>query len=409
MRIAAWAQLWLLHGAVGLSISDYRAAVQRGIATALRKSGATKASLGGVTTKELERRIITSLDERDLFGTLVAAEAGASAAAADDIAATFASAMKQTRAELTMEPPTPAVVAIETATVDAMLAEADRAEFDAWKSTFGKEYSTPEEEATAFTNVLANARLSKRVNAVLKQPATSLSARSDQAVPLGGASPAPAPSKSPTAFFDILLSPTAPRKPRASANRAPASDTADAADTGPADEVVEAAFAQALSGAPTLGDDAPRAIADERAEAAAAADAIFNTTAGVLSALFTVSKSGVEIAQVGRARGLLTRNAGVCCAVGLGRREINYACCSHLPFPRPAGRLSAGIVGDHHRGGPAARGARGSQAADRGQGRGAPRQGEAGARRTRATIAGQAGRDPQSRAQGAACRDREGE
>ena len=307
MRIAAWAQLWLLHGAVGLSISDYRAAVQRGIATALRKSGATKASLGGVTTKELERRIITSLDERDLFGTLVAAEAGASAAAADDIAATFASAMKQTRAELTMEPPTPAVVAIETATVDAMLAEADRAEFDAWKSTFGKEYSTPEEEATAFTNVLANARLSKRVNAVLKQPATSLSARSDQAVPLGGASPAPAPSKSPTAFFDILLSPTAPRKPRASANRAPASDTADAADTGPADEVVEAAFAQALSGAPTLGDDAPRAIADERAEAAAAADAIFNTTAGVLSALFTVSKSGVEIAQVGRARGRVCR------------------------------------------------------------------------------------------------------
>ena len=305
---AAWALLWLLHGGMALSVSDYRAAVQRGVATALRKSGATKAQLGGVTAKELERRILTSLDERDTFGMLLAAEAGASAAAADDIAASFASAMKQTRAEVTEEPPAPAaVVAIETATVDAMLAEADRAEFDAWKAKFRKEYSTPEEDATAFANVLANARLSKRVNAILKQPATRLSARSDQPVPLGGASPAPAPSKSPTAFFDILLSPTAPRKPRASANSAPVSDAAVAADAGPADDqVVADAFAQALSGAPTLSD-APRAVADERAEAAAAADAIFNTTAGVISALFTVSKSGVEIAQVGRARGRCER------------------------------------------------------------------------------------------------------
>ena len=70
--------------------------------------------------------------------------------------------------------------------------------------------------------------------------------------------------------------------------------------------MVADAFAQALSGAPTLRD-APRAVADERAEATAAADAIFNTTAGVISALFTVSKSGVEIAQVGRARGLCER------------------------------------------------------------------------------------------------------
>ena len=71
----------------------------------------------------------------------------------------------------------------EVGEVKEMLDEASKAEFEAWKKTFKKRYSSATEEATAFANFAENARLSKVMNAILKQPATKLSARSDQPVP----------------------------------------------------------------------------------------------------------------------------------------------------------------------------------------------------------------------------------
>ena len=67
--------------------------------------------------------------------------------------------------------------------VKEMLDAASKTEFEAWKKKFGKRYASSTEEATAFANFAANARLSKVMNAILKQPATKLSARSDQPVP----------------------------------------------------------------------------------------------------------------------------------------------------------------------------------------------------------------------------------
>ena len=67
--------------------------------------------------------------------------------------------------------------------VDQMLADATQAEFEQWKKAFGKRYYTKESQAAAFENFRENSRISKTMNAILKQPATKLSSRSDQPPP----------------------------------------------------------------------------------------------------------------------------------------------------------------------------------------------------------------------------------
>ena len=96
----------------------------------------------------------------------------------------------------TASAPSKTKAAAATATVDEMLKEADKAEFASWKQEFGKKYASGAEEETAFANFAANARLSKTMNAILKQPATRLCERSDQPLPtLTGAKPAAATGK----------------------------------------------------------------------------------------------------------------------------------------------------------------------------------------------------------------------
>ena len=69
--------------------------------------------------------------------------------------------------------------------------EAGKTEFASWKQEFGKKYASGAEEEKAFANFAANARLSKTMNAILKQPATKLSERSDQPLPTRSGATAP--------------------------------------------------------------------------------------------------------------------------------------------------------------------------------------------------------------------------
>ena len=63
---------------------------------------------------------------------------------------------------------------------DAMVYEGQQAEFAAWKSEFGKSYGSSADEATAFANFVENSALSKRMNAILKEPATRPNANADK-------------------------------------------------------------------------------------------------------------------------------------------------------------------------------------------------------------------------------------
>ena len=82
------------------------------------------------------------------------------------------------------------VSVVRPAEVDDYIVETQKAEFAEWKTSFKKSYSSEDEEATAYSNFVKNWKLSKKMNAILKQPATSLNANADQA--LGGSAPAPA-------------------------------------------------------------------------------------------------------------------------------------------------------------------------------------------------------------------------
>ena len=184
-----------------------------------------------------------------------------------------------------------ASVAPPTATVNEMLDEASEADFKAWKETFGKKYAPGAEEATAFANFAANARLSKTMNAILQQPATRLSARSDQPVPLGGAASAPKPAA------------TAPvPKPAAVATPAPAPKPA-AGPPAPKPAVIAGAalegfgkLIQQQSSAPAQAPKPPvvgteRAKGFDSAQAKADADAIAGAAGGALS-LFGAALEG---------------------------------------------------------------------------------------------------------------------
>ena len=96
---------------------------------------------------------------------------------------------KTAKAEAVAAPAT--VTAVSVATVNAMLEEAGKTEFASWKQEFGKKYASGAEEEKAFANFAANARLSKTMNAILKQPATKLSERSDQPLPTRSGATAP--------------------------------------------------------------------------------------------------------------------------------------------------------------------------------------------------------------------------